>query len=197
MSYQSERVWWGRPPPDSGQRPSLQHLLCVLINSHDWLTSDTQKTGNKLVTTTHLFLKEREGGVEREYSIKFVPHQWKIRNFNTISCTKEITFFSYLDKEESDSIGPQRSTELNIAKLCIDLAEVVQLAVVSKDRLLGALDLDVLSWEKLLQCEEAWFVLGFIVVAVLDLTLEGSELDGLVTSAGVSPINYGITRLHK
>ena len=68
--------------------------------------------------------------------------------------------------------------------------------MVSKDGLLNPLELDVLSWEKLLKCEEAWFVLGLIVVAILDLTLKGGELDGLITSAGVSPVYYGITRLN-
>ena len=71
----------------------------------------------------------------------------------------------------------------------------MQLAVVTKDGLLNSLELDVLSWEKLLEREEAWLMLCLVVVAILDLTLEGSELDGLVTSAGVSPVNYGITRL--
>lgn len=67
--------------------------------------------------------------------------------------------------------------------------------VVSINGLLNSLPFDILSWEKFLKGEEAWFVLGFVVVAILDLTLEGGKMHGLVTSAGVSPINYGITRL--
>ena len=67
--------------------------------------------------------------------------------------------------------------------------------MVGKDGLLDALELDILSWEELLKREEARLVLGLVVVPVLDLTLERSKLDGLVTSARVSPVNYGVPRL--
>lgn len=67
--------------------------------------------------------------------------------------------------------------------------------MVGKDSLLDPLELDILSWEELLEGEEARLVLGLVVVPVLDLTLERSKLDGLVTSARVSPVNYGVPRL--
>ena len=69
--------------------------------------------------------------------------------------------------------------------------------MISKDGLLNSLQLDILSREEFLEGEEAGLVLGFIVVAILDLALESSKLDSLVSGTGVGTVNDSISGLDK
>ena len=71
----------------------------------------------------------------------------------------------------------------------------MQLAVVTEDVLLHSLDTHVLLGQELHQVQEPGFVLRLVVVPVLNLTLEGSELYGFLTSTRVGPVNDSITRL--
>ena len=71
----------------------------------------------------------------------------------------------------------------------------MQLAVVTEDVLLHTLDTHILLGQELHQVQDPGLVLCLIVVTVLNLTLEGSELYGLLTSAWVGAIDDGIMRL--
>ena len=113
-------------------------------------------------------------------------------NNSVIGCVSVCT---YLDKEESYSIGSQGSAELEVPKLGIDLTEVVELAVVTKDIFLHLLNPYILFGQELSEVQEPEFVPSLSVVAVLDLTLVGSKLCGFFKSARVSAVNDGITRL--
>ena len=62
---------------------------------------------------------------------------------------------------------------MDVAILGILFTEVVQLAVFGKNELLDPPDLNVLSWQELVQVQEASLVLSLIVVAILYLTLQG------------------------
>ena len=67
----------------------------------------------------------------------------------------------------------QGAAELNVAILSILFTEVVQLPVFGKNELLNPPDLNVFSWQELVQVQEARLVLCLIVVAILYLTLQG------------------------
>ena len=84
---------------------------------------------------------------------------------------------------------------MNVTELGVDLAKVVELAMIGKDGLLDPFQLDVLPRKKLFEGEEAWLVFGLVVVAILDLTLESSELHGLITGTGMGSIDDGVSRL--
>lgn len=101
----------------------------------------------------------------------------------------------YLDQEECDTISPEGAAQLDVTEPGVDLTQVVQLSVIGKDGLLNSLQLDILPGQKLFKSEKARLVLGLVVVAILDLTLESSKLDSLVASAWVGTIDNGIARL--
>ena len=61
--------------------------------------------------------------------------------------------------------------------------------MVRKDGGLDSFQLDILTREVLFQNQEARFMFGFIVVAILNLALEGSKLTGFITGAGINPTN--------
>ena len=66
----------------------------------------------------------------------------------------------------------------------------MQLAVFGKNKLQDPLDLNVFSWQELVQFQEA-----NLEPSILYLTLQGCQLYGILTRARASPINDGITRL--
>ena len=67
--------------------------------------------------------------------------------------------------------------------------------MVTEDVLLHTLDTHVLLGQELHQVQEPGLVLCLVVVPVLNLTLEGGELCGFLTSAWVGAVNDSITRL--
>ena len=84
---------------------------------------------------------------------------------------------------------------MDVAKPSIDLAQVMQLAMFNKNVLFNSLDLGIFPRQELNQVEETGLVLGLVVVAVLDLALEGGKLDGLLAGTGVGPVNNGVLGL--
>ena len=103
----------------------------------------------------------------------------------------------HLDQEEGHPVRPEGAAELNVAELGVELAEVVQLAVLGKDEPLHALELGVLPRQHLLQGQKAGLVLGLVVVPVLDLALQGRKLYAFLTGAGVGPVYDGVAGLGK
>ena len=67
--------------------------------------------------------------------------------------------------------------------------------MVRENGLFDAFELCVLYGQELVEGEKAWFVFGLIVVAVLDLALQGSKLDGLLTGAWMGAVHNGILGL--
>ena len=67
--------------------------------------------------------------------------------------------------------------------------------MLGKNVLFYSLDLCVLTRQELYEVQESRLVFGFVVVAVLDLALQGRKLDALLTCARVSAVHDGILRL--
>ena len=67
--------------------------------------------------------------------------------------------------------------------------------MISENVLFYSFYFGVFPGEELREGQEAWLVLGLVVVAVLYLTLERCKLDGLVTSAWMSAVNNSISGL--
>ena len=107
----------------------------------------------------------------------------------------ETTCSTHLNKEEGNSVGPQRTAQLNVAEFRVQLAHVVQFAVLPVDEFLDSLHLDVLLRQELCQVQETLLVFGLAVVAIGNLTLEGGKLESFFSSAGMSSLNNGIARL--
>ena len=107
----------------------------------------------------------------------------------------ETTCSTHLNKEEGNSVGPQRAAQLNVAEFCVQLAHVVQFAVFPVDEFLDALDLDVLPRQELCQVQETLLVFGLAVVAIGNLTLEGGKLESFFSGAGMSSLHNGIAGL--
>ena len=99
----------------------------------------------------------------------------------------------HLDEEESHSVSSQRSAQLNVSKSGIDFAQIVKPAMICENVLFNSLQLGVFSGQELCQLQEAWLVLGLVVVAILDLALERRKLDALLTCAWVSAIHNGVS----
>ena len=110
-------------------------------------------------------------------------------------CEGDVGLDTDLHKEEGATICVQGTAELNVAILGILFTEIVQHLVFSKNELLNPPDLNVFSWQELVQVQEASLVLCLIVVPIPYLTLQGCQLYGFLTCARVSPINDVITGL--
>ena len=125
----------------------------------------------------------------------------------------------YLDKEEGHTIGLEGTTQLDKAELGVQLSHALKLAVLLEDLLVDFLLLDVLGGQEISQAvmvtsfnherkgrkrargesqsllEETGLVPVGLVVAELDLALQGSELAGLLKSAGMSSLGNSFLRL--
>lgn len=101
----------------------------------------------------------------------------------------------HLDQEEGDTVGPEGAAQLDVTKPGVDLAQVVELSVLGENVLFNSLYLGVFSGKELCEVEEARFVLGLVMVAILDLALQSCKLDGFFSGARVSAINYSILGL--
>ncbi len=55
-----------------------------------------------------------------------------------------VLLLTYFDEKEGDPICIERAAELDIVKLGVDLAETVELTILSKNVLFNSLDLGVL-----------------------------------------------------
>ena len=110
--------------------------------------------------------------------------------------TKQEEWGTHLDQEEGDAIGPEGTTELDVAELGVQFTQIVQLAVFGEDHLLNALDLCVLAWQELHQVEETGLVLGLTVIAIGNLALQGCKLQGFLACAGMSSVHNGVAGLH-
>ena len=66
FAYQCKGNGCGSPSINNRKRPCLEHFLCLLVNSHDRVTSDTKETRNKLASITLLFLTNKEVAVHAQ-----------------------------------------------------------------------------------------------------------------------------------